>query len=409
MAAGKVLMLVENEAVPKDWRVWLEALALRDNGFQVSIICPRNEPPYQESYTCLDGIFIYRYSAPASSGTPLNYIVEYSVSLCFIFLLTFKIWWRHGFDIIHAANPPDLFFPIGLFYRLFGKKFVFDQHDLSPELFLIKSGGRIRWIYRMLRFLEWCSYRTAHRVIVANASFRELALKRGGVPADRIFVVRNGPHITVTGPIKPALELRKGFPYLLAYAGVMSRQDGVEYALLALHRLVHERGRHDVLLALIGDGDALDELKALAHQLQLDEYVMFTGWVERSEVVRYLGSADIGLTPDPQNGLNEYSTMIKVLDYMLLRRPVVAFDLTENRYSAGDAALYARPNDVRDFAAKVEILLEDAALRERMGNVGHRRIIEMLDWSHSQPLLLQAYETLQPGRGPHIAASTHKN
>ncbi len=174
MATGKVLMLVENATVPKDRRVWLEALTLRDNGFQVSVICPRNEPPYQESYTCLDGIFIYRYMAPASHGTPINYVVEYGVSLLLIFLLTFRVWLRHGFDIIHVANPPDLFFPIGLFYRLFGKKFVFDQHDLSPELFLVKSGGRMRWIYHMLRFVEWCSYRTTHLVIVINASFKKL-------------------------------------------------------------------------------------------------------------------------------------------------------------------------------------------------------------------------------------------
>jgi len=392
----KVLMLIENASVPFDNRVWAEATALRDHGYQVRMISPKGPERDRESHICIDGIHIYRYRLPTSSNKYAAYVLEYSISMLMTFLFSFKVWMRHGFDVIHTANPPDIFFIIGLFYRLFGKKFVFDQHDLAPEMFQVKFKGRMRALYRLLLFLEWCSYRTAHVVITTNLSQRRFAIERGRRSADSVFVVANGPELDRIMLVAPEPELKRGRRYLLAYVGEMGVQDGVENALYALHELVHERGRQDVSLVLMGDGGQAPTLRALAHQLDLDEYVHFTGWVGADVIVRYLSVADVGLTPDPQNGLNEYSTMVKTLEYMAMGRPVVAFDLAEARNSAQDAALYATPNRVGDFASRIETLLEDEELRLSMGTFGRKRIEELLNWEHDKQNLLQAYESIFP-------------
>ncbi|HYU73684.1 MAG TPA: glycosyltransferase, partial [Ktedonobacteraceae bacterium] len=253
----KVLMLVQNAPVPKDSRVWPEAIALREHGFLVSVICPKESPKYQESYLYLDGIHIYRYQTPMSRNPYITYILEYSIGLIMTFLLSFKVLIRHGFDVIHTANPPDIFFVIGLFYQLLGKKFVFDQHDITPEVFQVKFKRHGQLLHTLLLFLEWCTYRTAHVVLVVNGSFKKIAVERGDLPANKVFVVRNGPRLEHAKPITPEPGLKKGRRHLLAYVGVMAVQDGVEYALYALHDLVHKRGRRDVLLVLMGDGDVV--------------------------------------------------------------------------------------------------------------------------------------------------------
>jgi len=391
--AGKVLMLVENLPVPADRRVWAEAKTLRDAGYQVSIICPKGYGQ-EESHICIDDIPIYRYRLPATGNKNISYIIEYGIALLMTFLLSLKVLFRDGFDVIHTANPPDLFFLIGLFYRLLGKKSVFDQHDLAPELFKVKSKDRVKFLYKLLLYLEACSYRTSHLVITSNGSQKKIAIERGRCRSDKVFVVRNGPNLEHMKPVGPEPELKGGWQYLLAYVGVMSVQDGVEYALYALHDLVHKRGRRDVLLILMGDGDNAAALRTLAHELQLDEYVNFTGWTESKDVLRYLTMAAVGLSPDPQNGLNEHSTMIKTMEYMAMGKPVVAFDLAETRFSAQEAALYAVPNLVEDFADKIEALLEDKELRSTMGALGRKRIEEELSWDHSKKKLLLAYEML---------------
>ncbi len=392
----KILMLVENLPVPADPRVWAEATTLRDQGFQVSIICPKGSSQYRESYICIDNIHIYRYQLPIVVNKFASYIAEYGITLLMTFGLSLSVLARHGFDVIHAANPPDLFFIIGLFYRLLGKKFVFDQHDLAPELFQVKFNGRLKLLYKLQRFLEWCSYRTAKLVIVTNSSQGRIAIERGHCRANRVFVVRNGPDLERLKPVMPEPELKKGRRYLLAYVGAMGVQDGVEYALYALHSLVHKSGRQDVSLVLMGSGDCLPRLQALTHELQLDEYINFTGWVSGRDIVRYLTVADVGLSPDPRNALNEYSTMIKTMEYMAMGKPVVAFDLTETRFSAQDAALYATPNLVEDFANKIEVLLDDEELRLKLGANGRKRIEEELSWDHTKQNLLLAYEMLFP-------------
>ncbi len=409
MAKGnKILMLVENMPAPLDRRVWPEATALRDQGFQVSIISPKGSVQYRESYICIENIHIYRYQLPEARHKYLAYIVEYSIAMLMTFWLSLKVLFRHGFDVIHTANPPDTFFLIGLFYRLFGKKFVFDQHDLTPEMFRVLSKNRMKPLHKLLFFLEWCTYRIADVVIVANNSFKQIAIKRGRCPANKVFVVRNGPNLEHMKLVTPEPELKGGRPYLLAYVGVMAVQDGVEYALYALHDLVHKRGRRDVSLVLMGDGENASVLHALAHELQLDDYVNFTGWMESKDILRYLTVADMGLLPDPQNGLNEYCTMIKTMEYMALGKPVVAFDLTETRFSARDAALYAQPNLVEDFASKIEILLDDEDLRLRLGAVGRRRIEEALSWDCSKKNLLQAYKVLFPTSLKLLASDSEK-
>lgn len=398
MKAPKILMLVENNPVPDDYRVWAEATTLRKQGFQVSIICPKGETEHREAYICLDDIHIYRYHLPTGNGK-IAYIREYSIALVLTFCLSLKVFFRHGFDVIHSANPPDIFFLIGCFYKLLGKKFIFDQHDPAPEMFHVIYKSQKSLLYRLLLFFEYCSYRTADLVITSNVSQKEFALKRGHCRPEKVFVVRNGPTLQSLNkarmaPVEP--ELKGGRAYLLAYVGAINVQDGVENVLYALHDLVHKRGRQDVSLVVMGAGDCLPVLYKLAHELQLEEYINFTGWTAYEDVLRYLAVADVGIIPDPQNGLSEYCTMLKTMEYMGMGKPIVAFDLAETRYSARDAALYAIPNLTEDFASKIEILLDNETLRLQMGANGRKRVEEELCWDHTQQNLLFAYQKLFP-------------
>jgi glycosyltransferase involved in cell wall biosynthesis len=392
--APRILMLIENCPVPADSRVWAEATALRDNGCHVSVIGPKGTSYDQESYICLEGIHLYRYHLPTFNNKYTAYALEYSISLFMTFLLSIKMLFRPGFDVIHVANPPDLFFLIGLFYRPFGKKFVFDQHDLSPEVFQVKFNGRMKALYKLQLLLEWFSYRTAHLVITTNVSQKQFAIKRGRCNPNEVFVVRNGPNLKRLTPVPQEPELKRGRRFLLAYIGAMEIQDGIDYALRALHDLVHKQGRQEVSMVLMGDGGHLPNLQALAHQLQLDEYVHFTGWVVDKDIVRHLSAADIGICPDPQNGLNEYCTMVKTMEYMAMGKPIVAFDLAETRFSAGDAALYSPPNCVEDFAENIATLLDNEDLRLRMGACGRKYIEESLSWEQDKQNLLLAYKRL---------------
>lgn len=396
----RVLFVVENAPIPGDPRVWKEAVALRDAGHQVSIIAPRWPAQQSQELECeIHGMFVYRFNLREAQHGGLGYLLEYSFAFCAIFWLSLKVWRQHGFDVLHVANPPDIFFLLALFYRCFGKQFVFDQHDLSPELFQVLFPGQAWLVCKLLRGLEYCSVRLADLVIVTNESFQKRAIKRNGCLASKVRVVRNAPDLASFKMDElmacPAFPNRKR--YVLAYVGMMGRQDGVEYALYALHTLIYLYGRQDVWAVFIGRGSAVCELQALVHRLELDAYVHFTGWLEWSEMMGYLAGADVGLVPDPQNGLNEFCTLHKVLDYMAASLPVVAFDLAETRVSAGEAALYARPNDSADFARQIELLLNDAQLRQTMGTMGRQRIVERFNWENSKKELLDVYETLLTG------------
>ena len=302
-ASRKVLMLVENLSVPADPRVWHEACTLRRYGFQVVIICPKGEARDLEAYICLEGIHIYRYHLSTTIQKSSDYIKEYSIAMFMTFLLSLRVLFRHGFDVIHAANPPDTFFALGVFYKLLGKKYVFDQHDLAPEMFHVKFQNRMHTLYKALLLAERLSYKTADIVITTNESQKQIAMQRGGCAEEKVFVVRNGPDITRFSTVVPEPILKQGKPFLLAYVGVMGLQDGVEYALHALNELVHMRKRHDISLVLMGDGDQLPALKALTQQLNLEDVVHFAGWVAKTDLLRYLTVTDIGLSPDPSNEL----------------------------------------------------------------------------------------------------------
>ncbi len=391
-----VLMLVENLSVPADPRVWREARELHTAGFRVCIVCPQGTTRDQERETCIDGIFIYRYRLSPTTEHAFSYVREYLQAVIQTFFYSLRVWQRHGIDVIHAANPPDLFFLIGLFYRLFGKKYIFDQHDLAPEIVQIKFPKQ-KLLYQLMLGLERCSYWSAHLVITTNESQKRLAITRGRRAAHTVFVVRSGPELARYLPGEAESTLKQGRRYLLLYVGVMGAQDGIEYVLKAMQELVYKRQHQDISLILLGDGERQPALLEMAHALDLDNYVTFTGWVGQAELIRYLNSADIGLCPDPSNELNDRCTMLKTMEYMAMGKPIVAFDLPETRYSAQDAALYAPSTNTSAFADCIEQFLENEDLRAQMGQRGRQRIVEELCWERTKESLLRAYATLLPG------------
>ncbi len=386
-------MLLENNPYPNDLRVSREANTLVAAGFQVTVISPgkRALPRYEN----VSGVHVYRFLAPPPGDGLLGYLWEYGWSMFSSFYLTLWVFWRRGFDVIHAHNPPDLFVLIAICYRIFGKKFVFDHHDLSPEMYhsRFRSGGR-KIVYNILVFFEKLSCRFADQVISTNESYKKVEIERSGIPAEKITIVRNGPDLNRVKPVPPDDELRGKAAIILGYVGVMGQQDGVDYFLRALDYLVKELGRTDVFAVIIGKGDAVPSLKKLTNKLGLDDHVWFTGRVPEEELLRYLSTADICVDPDPFDPFNDRSTMIKMMEYMAVAKPIVAFDLTEHRASAEDAALYSRHNDEQDFAKNIAILIDNPQLREKMGAYGRRRMEERLAWHHQEKHLLQVYANM---------------
>jgi len=398
----RVLILVENLPVPFDRRVWQEACALRDAGYVVSIICPTGKG-CEKRHELLDDVAIYRYDLPLEASGALGYALEYGVALFWSFVLSLRVLMTRGFDVVHACNPPDLFFLIGGFYKLFGKKFVFDHHDLNPELYEAKFGRR-DFFHRLLLMLEKWTFRTADVSIATNESYRQFAIERGGMSPERVFVVRSGPSLERLG-IQPADErLKRGRRHLVGYVGVMGRQEGIDLLLHAVRVVVLCYARDDVHFGLVGGGTSLEEMRELAHELGVAEYVTFTGRVPDGELLAMLNTADVCVNPDRACQLNDKSTMNKVMEYMALAKPVVQFDLTEGRRSAGEASLYARPDDPVDLAAKILDLLDDPLRRECMGRFARARIERELEWRHQAPRLLSAYGALWQGAARGSAA-----
>jgi len=392
MQQKRILILVENLPSPFDRRVWQEAGTLRDAGYGVSIICPTGKG-CEKKHELVDGIDIWRYDLPREGSGALGYLVEYSAALFFTFILTFKVLVKQGFDVIHACNPPDLFFLIGAFFKLFGKKFVFDHHDANPELYEAKFGRR-DLLWKLMLWLERLTFRAADVSIATNHSYRRIAIERGGMDPDKVFVVRSGPSLERMKIVPPVEALKKGRRYLVGYVGVMGKQEGIDYLLRAAAHLVHELGRTDVHFGLVGGGTSLDEMKALAHQLGVAEYVTFAGRVSDGALLAMLNTADVCVNPDVANEMNDISTMNKVMEYMALGKPIVQFDLNEGRFSAQRASVYARRNDAPDLAAKIVELLDDPARRADMAAFGRRRVENELEWRHEAPKLIAAYEAL---------------
>ena len=393
---GKVLHLSENLPLPFDRRVWMELGALRDAGWKVIAVSPMGER-WTAPEEVIDGITLLRYPPPPPAKGALSYVWEFLYCWLHTARLSIVALARHGFDVIHAANPPDTFWAIAALYKPFGKRYVFDHHDLCPELYLARFGEERRGslLHRALGFLEWAQFRTADLVISTNESYRQVAISRGGFAEGRVVVVRSGPSRARFATVRPVDEsLKRGRRFLVAYLGVMAPQDGVDHLLRAARVMVHDHGRRDVAFTLIGAGDSFDDLVALARKLDLEDCVEFTGRIPDAGVEKVLATADVCVCPDPRNPLNDVSTMNKVLEYMACGRPIVAYDLREHRFSAAEGALYAQPNREDDLAAKIETLLDDPERRRTMGAYNRQRFLERMAWEYSAGELLRAYEIL---------------
>ena len=393
----RILIIVQNLPVPFDRRVWLECQALTSAGYRVAVVCPKGKD--DPAYEVIDGVEIHKYRPYAPGGSKLSFVAEYAYSFAATAWHTLKARVKGGvlrgrFAVIQACNPPDIFWPIALAFRLERTRFVFDHHDLCPELFMSRFENPPALPYKGLLWLERRTFRTAKHVISTNESYRQIAIERGGKPPDDVTVVRTGPNPDrlKRGPAEE--ELKRGRKYLAAYIGVMGPQDGVDIVVRAADVIVREFGRDDIAFTLIGSGDCYDELVALRDELNLQGHVEFTGRAPDELVTKIMSTADAGLSPDPKNPLNDVSTMNKTMEYMAFELPVVAFDLRETRVSAQDAAVYATPNDVHDYAKALVSLLDDEAARAQLGKLGRARVEDELAWSHQERAYLGVYQRL---------------
>jgi glycosyltransferase involved in cell wall biosynthesis len=396
-----ILIIVENLPVPFDTRVWQEATTLVAHGYDVSVICPKGRG-YERPFEVIDDVHIYRHPLPREAHGPVRYIVEYGSALFWELLLATRVFVTRGFDVIHACNPPDMIFVVGgLFKLLFGTRFVFDHHDLCPELYEAKFGRR-DLLYHALLACERLTFCVADMSIATNDSYRRIAIERGGMHPDRIFVVRSGPDLKRIRPVQPNDALKRGRRYLVGYIGVMGVQEGLHYLIEAACHIVHRLHRHDIHFGLVGDGPERQELQDRCTELGLKEYFTFAGRVSDAMLLEMICTADVCINSDVVNPMNDKSTMNKIMEYMAVSKPIVQFDVTEGRFSAQDASVYARPNDPIDLAHKIVDLLDDPQRRQSMGEYGRRRVESDLAWHHQAPLLLSGYERLMK---PSAAAS----
>jgi glycosyltransferase involved in cell wall biosynthesis len=380
---------VEDLSVPLNRRVWQECVALRRAGFHVTVICPRGRKHDVEHFERKDGVEIHRYDVTPAAGGPIGYVREYGTALWRMWRLVRQVARTHAFDVVHACNPPDLLLLTALSLKRRGARFVFDHHDLVPELYLSRFGRGRDLVYRLTLLAERLTFRLADVVISTNESYRHVALTRGTKRAEDVFVVRSAPDLSRFRPREPDPGLKDGRAHLISYLGVMGPQDGVDHALRALAHL--RELRSDWRALFVGEGDVYTRMRALAVELGLDGAVEFTGRISDDDVARILSSSDVCLAPDPKNPLNDVSTMNKIVEYMAMSRPIVAYDLVEARVSAGPAAVYATPNEERSFAAAIAELLDDPARRKEMGRIGRERVETALSWERSEEALLAAY------------------
>lgn len=389
----RVLIVVENLPVPLDRRVWLEATTLTAHGYHVSVICPTGRG-WDKLYEEIEGVHIYRYPEPpeAHSGA-VAYAREYGAALWHMFRLARVVRREQGFDVIHGCNPPDLIFLLGLRYRLSGVRYLFDHHDVSPELFEAKFGKK-GLLYTVMLLWERMTFATASVSIATNESFREIAIRRGHMDPQDVFVVRSAPRIEKFELRPPVAELKKGAKTLIGYVGVIGQQEGMDLLVEAADHLIRQMGYRDVHFAIVGFGPHLPEVEKDVATRGLGDFFTFTGPLYGEDLLRVLNSADIGVAPDPKNAMNDISTMNKIMEYMTLEKPSVQFDLKEGRTSAADASLYARANDPKDFAAKLAWLIDHPEDGRRMGQEGRKRVLQSLSWDSSVPHLLAAYDRI---------------
>jgi glycosyltransferase involved in cell wall biosynthesis len=387
MAGERILILLQNEPVPSDRHVWNESTALARAGYDITVICPAGERRDTDSFEQIDGVAIHRYRPIHAGGGSASYALEYLTALWSIRRLAVRLARRRSFDLVHACSPPDFLLLAALGLRRRGARFIFDHHDLTPELYLTRFGGGL--LHRVTLAAEQIAFRSADVVLSVNDSYRRVAIARGRCDPADVAVVRTGPDLTRFVPSEPDPALKRGKRFLLSYAGVMGAQDGVDHALRALRVL--RSLRDDWHAVFMGDGDVVAEMRALAIELGLGDCVEFSGWVEHETIGQVLSSSDVCLAPDPKNPLNDISSMVKISEYMAMPKPIVSYDLAESRFAAGEAALFAAPGDHAGFARLVSELLDDPSRRAAMGARGRARAEGMLAWSHQERSLLAAY------------------
>jgi glycosyltransferase involved in cell wall biosynthesis len=386
----RVLLIVENAGVPADPRVWKEALALRSAGYEVAVLCPKRGA-FKKTYEVRDGIHIYRHPLPRDGNGPLGYALEYAAALFWESLFTWWIFLRRPFKAIQICNPPDDIFLVALPFKLMGTKLLFDHHDANPELYIAKYDRRDT-LYRVLVLLEKLTFYFSDTVISTNESYRELAVTRGRMAPENVFVVRNGPDLKAFRRVAPNPVHKHGKPCLVGYVGVMATQDGLDI-LLDVADYVKSIGRLDIHFTCIGTGPAFGQLREIVKRKKLEDTVTFTGFIPDEEMLEILSTADICVNPDRPCQMNDISTMIKIMEYMALGKPIVQFDLREGRVSAGDASLYCdSANRVIDFATKLLWLADHPDERQRMGAIGRKRVERELAWEYSVPNYLAAFE-----------------
>jgi len=388
----KVLIIVENLPVPFDTRVWKESVALRDAGYQVTVLCPKSKG-YRRSYEFLEGIHIYRHPMPREGNSPAGYVWEYGCALFWEFVFSWWIYFRRGFQVIQGCNPPDDIVFVAIPFKLLGIRYLFDHHDVNPELYFSKY-GRKDLLYKAQIWLEKMTFLFSDVVMSTNNSYRHIALTRGRRAAENVFVVRNGPDLKTFRAVPPHPELKYGKRYLIGYVGVMSTQEGLDILLdVAAH--IRSLGRDDVHFTCVGGGPGLTDLRRMVREKNLEDLVNFTGRVPDEELLRVLSTADVCINPDRPCQMNDMSTMIKIMEYMALKKPIVQFDLREGRVSAQEASLYSsHETPVANFADNILWLLDHPEERKRMGEFGRRRVEKELAWEYSVGNLLAAYEKI---------------
>jgi glycosyltransferase involved in cell wall biosynthesis len=383
-----ILIIVENLPLPFDRRVWQEANTLKENGADVSIICPKMKG-YTKSYECINGIHIYRHPLPLEAKGAMGYMREYFAALFWEFVLSWKIYFKKRFHVIQGCNPPDLIFIVALFFKLFGVKYVFDHHDINPELYIAKYNKK-GMFYRFLLWAERLTFKTANYSIATNESYRDIAINRGKMPAAKVTVVRSGPKLDRLKITAGNQKYKKGRKYLVGYVGVIGEQEGLDLLLESAKYIMAQR--QDVQFAIVGGGTDLEKLKVLCTGMGLNDYVDFYGRVDDETLVDVLNTADICVNPDKPTVMNNLSTMNKIMEYMALRKAIVQYDLKEGRVSAQGASLYANNTDTGDFAKKIIWLLDNEETRKQMGEFGYQRILNELSWNYEKDKLVDFYK-----------------
>lgn len=386
----KVLIIDENQPVPRDPRVWREARSLRENGYEVTVLCPRGSG-YSKGFEVIEGIQIYRHPMPEEGSTTLGYLWEYGCALFWELLYTWWIYWRHGFQVIQGCNPPDDIFVIALPFKILGVRYIFDHHDANPELYVSKF-EKEDVLYKTLVGLEKLTFRFSDVVMATNASYRDLAINRGGMAPEDVFIVRNGPDLQSFNPVPSNPERKYGKRYLVGYVGSMGVQDGLDI-LIDVAKYIKDLGRSDIHFTCVGSGTELKKLREMVEESGLTDTVNFTGRVSDEELLEILSTADVCVNPDRPSVMNDISTMMKIMDYMALGKPVVQFNSKEGRFSARESSLYVDGDErVSDFADKIMWLLDRPEERSRMGECGRKRVEDELSWEHSVQALLAAYQ-----------------